>query len=147
MPGRTPASVRILLVDDNKAGLAARKSVLEELHYSATTCNDPEDALALFSRAQFDLVVVDYRMPRMNGTEFIEKARKVLPEAGYILLSGFVDGMGLTEQNTGADVVLPKSNNEIAHLVRNVARLVRRKAPRKPPASQRPASLRRKSAR
>ena len=53
-----------------------------------------------------------------------------------ILLSGFVEPLGLTEQNTGADAVIAKSSNEPAHLVRSVKRLVNR-ALRKPPARKR----------
>ena len=54
------------------------------------------------------------------------------PNARIILLSGFVEPLGLTEQNTGADAVITKSANEPAHLVRSVKRLVNR-AVRKPP--------------
>ena len=50
-------------------------------------------------------------------------------------LSGFVEPLGLTEQNTGADAVIAKSSNEPAHLVRWVKRLMNR-ALRKQPASQ-----------
>ena len=66
------------------------------------------------------------------------------PNARIILLSGFVEPLGLTEQNTGADTVIAKSANEPAHLVRWVKRLVNRIV-RKPPASQK-ASSRRTSA-
>jgi len=53
-----------------------------------------------------------------------------------VLLSGFVEPLGLTEENTGADVVLVKSSNEPVHLVRSVKRLVNSRTLRKPPASQ-----------
>ena len=56
------------------------------------------------------MVVTDYRMPRMNGVELIEKIRNVNPNARVILLSGFVDPLGLTEENTGADAVIAKSS-------------------------------------
>jgi CheY-like chemotaxis protein len=74
-------------------------------------------------------------MPRMDGAELIRRIRKLDPTARVILLSGFVDPLGLTEENTGADAVITKSSNEPAHLVRSVKRLVNRPA-RKPPASQ-----------
>ena len=57
------------------------------------------------------------------------------PNARVIMLSGFVEPLGLTEQNTGANAVIAKTSNEAAHLVRSVKRLVNRGA-RKPPASQ-----------
>ncbi len=121
------------MVDDNASGLAARKSVLEELGVTVTTAATPSEALALFEESPFDLVVTDYKMPRMNGVELIVRLRKLSASVPVILLSGFADSLGLNEDSTGADVVIMKSNNEVAHLVRSVSRLLRRK---KPPQSQ-----------
>ena len=71
-----------------------------------------EEGLKLFEAAKFDVVVTDYRMPRMNGVELIQRIRMVDPDARIILLSGFVEPLGLTEENTGADAVITKSANE-----------------------------------
>lgn len=128
------ANVRILLVDDNRDGLVVRRSLLEELGYCVEISGNGEDALRLFEAARFDVVVTDYKMPRMNGAELIEQIRKVDPNARVILLSGFVDPLGLTEQNTGADTVVEKSAREPVHLVRAVRRLLNRTALRKPAA-------------
>jgi hypothetical protein len=49
-----------------------------------------------------------------------------------ILLSGFVEPLGLTEESTGADVVLSKSAGEVGFLVRSVRRLLSRQPVRKP---------------
>lgn len=127
------APARILLVDDNQNGLTARKALLQELGATVVTSSSPAEALELFAERPFDLVVTDYKMPRMNGDEFIARLRKLAPAVSVILLSGFADSLGLNEDNTGADVVIMKSNNEVAHLVRSVARLLRKK---KPPQSQ-----------
>jgi len=125
---------RILLVDDNANGLAARKSVLEELGYSIVTCTSGADALEQFvSRDPFDLVVTDYKMPRMDGLELIGRLRKHTPGLPIVLISGYVDTLGMNEASTGADVVIQKSFNEVSQLVRSVNRLLRRK-PVKPQA-------------
>jgi CheY-like chemotaxis protein len=125
----------ILLVDDNPDGLLVRRSLLEELGYSVQIAVNGEEGLKLFETSPFDVVVTDYRMPRMDGKELIERIRKLDPNARIILLSGFVEPLGLTEQNTGADAVIAKSSHEPAHLARSVKRLVNRGS-RKPPASQ-----------
>lgn len=130
---RPPA--HILLVDDNKMGLSARKTVLEELGYCITTCSSGDDALAQLGSNRFELVVTDYKMPKMNGTELIQRIRKQELSVPVILLSGFADTMGLNEGNTGADVVIQKSSNEVGHLIRSVNRLLRRPS-RKPAGSQ-----------
>ena len=58
------ASVRsaILLVDDNKDGNLARRSVLEELGYTVVSAASGSEALDLVQKQDFDLVVTDYRM-------------------------------------------------------------------------------------
>ncbi|MGA3203715.1 MAG: response regulator [Bryobacteraceae bacterium] len=114
-------------MDDNKLGLSARKCVLEELGHRISTAANGVDALELFANFKFDLVVTDYKMPRMDGLELIRALRKTSPGLPVILISGFVDTLGLSEESTGADVVIQKSANEVAHLVRSVARLLRKK--------------------
>jgi CheY-like chemotaxis protein len=129
----------ILLVDDNRDGLLVRSALLAEVGCTVQIAPNGEEGLKLFKAADFDVVVTDYRMPRMNGVELIQKIRKVNPNARVILLSGFVDPLGLTEENTGADVVITKSSNEAAHLV---TLLVNRGASRKPPATQKSGQAR-----
>ncbi len=139
-PEAVPAA-RILLVDDNKLGLIARKSVLEELGHRITTANEGQEALEQFTRDSFDMVITDYKMPHLNGRELIERIREQGGDVPIILISGYVDGLGLTEANTGADAVIPKSAQEVPHLVRAVNRLLRRSAPkRKPAGTQRGAA-------
>jgi two-component system response regulator HydG len=133
---------RILLVDDNSLGLAARRSVLEELGHKVQTSGTPTEALDLCSKQRFDIVVTDYKMPKMNGIEFITRLRKLHPASAVILISGFTDTLGLTETNTGADVVLQKSNHEVTHLLRSVNRLLRKQQQpvKKPPSSHSPSA-------
>ena len=141
---KTPTSSTpyILLIDDNRDGLLVRRSLLEEVGCRVKIAINGEEGLKLFEAEKFDVVVTDYRMPRMDGAEVILRIRKLDPEARVILLSGFVDPLGLTEQNTGADAVISKSSNEPAHLVRSVKRLVNRPV-RKPIASEKAPSPRR----
>jgi CheY-like chemotaxis protein len=130
---------RILLVDDNAHGLSARKTVLEELGHRIATAASGAEALEQFANLKFDLVVTDYKMPRMDGPELIRSLRKQAPDLPIILISGYVDSMGLSEATTGADVVIQKSANEVSHLIRSVARLLRRKPSKKPVSSETPS--------
>jgi ATP-dependent Lon protease len=128
---------RILLVDDNSLGLVARRSVLQELGHRVFTSPNAAEALELCSKHNFDVVVTDYKMPKMNGIELIARLRKLHPGTSVILISGFADTLGLDEASTGADVVLQKSANEVAQLIRAVNRLLRKQhAPKKSAASQ-----------
>ncbi len=84
----------------------------------------------------FDLVITDYRMSPMDGLELIKELRERKFSSPIILLSGFADSIGLRAEDTGADVVIQKSANEITTLVRQTSRLVN---PKKPASSQRTA--------
>ena len=135
---RSPLSqpALVLLVDDNRDGLLVRRALLEEAGCRVQIAENGEEGLRMFEAGKFDVVVTDYRMPGMNGAEMIAAIRKIDPNARIILLSGFVEPLGLTEDNTGADVVIVKSANEPSHLVRSVKRLMNQSTPRKPPGTQ-----------
>jgi CheY-like chemotaxis protein len=138
-PSSCPRAVqpRVLLIDDSRHGLAARRSVLEEQGCAVVACDCPEQALAQFSEMMFDLIVTDFRMPQMNGTELIRMIRQQHPNVPVVLVSGMVEVLGLNEQNTGADAVVAKSAFEVSHMVRAVNRLLHRTAaPKKPVRSQ-----------
>ena len=79
---------RILLVDDNKMGLSARKSVLEELGYTITASACADEALTYFENDNYDLVVTDYKMPRMDGVELITRVRSHRPDVPVIMAEG-----------------------------------------------------------
>jgi CheY-like chemotaxis protein len=130
----------ILLVDDNGDGLIARRAVLEELGYRIFTARSGEEALEMCANRKFELIVTDYKMPKMNGIELIKRLRNSDSQARIIMLSGFVEPLGLDEKSTGADVVIAKSSGEVGHLVRSVRRLLARRVTKKPPASQKNAS-------
>ena len=130
-PGAT-----ILLVDDNPHGMVARRTVLEELGYTVYAGTNGQEALNVFQHQKVDLVITDFRMPNMDGVELITHIRQLRADLPIILLSGFVEPLGLTEESTGADVVLSKSAGEVGFLVRAVRRLLNRQPARKPLESE-----------
>lgn len=130
-PGAT-----ILLVDDNPHGMVARRAVFEELGYTVYTGISGEEALNVLQHQKVDLVITDFRMPNMDGVELITRIRQLRADLPIILLSGFVEPLGLTEASTGADVVLSKSAGEVGFLVRSVRRLLSRQLLRKPLESE-----------
>lgn len=128
-----PAS--ILLVDDNKHGLTARRLILVDHGYDVETALSGEEAWEIFQKRQFDIVVTDLRMSGMDGLELIRRIRAANAPTRTILLSGFAACLGLTEQSAGADEVLTKSNREVAELLRAVRNLAVR-PPRRGAGSQ-----------
>jgi CheY-like chemotaxis protein len=131
-PAPAHSGATILLVDDNPHGMVARRTVLEELGYKVYTGTSGQEALNVLQHQTVDLVITDFRMPNMDGVELITRIRQLCADLPIILLSGFVEPLGLTEESTGADVVLSKSAGEVGFLVRSVRRLLSRQPVRKP---------------
>lgn len=144
--GAANSRTRILIVDDNREGLIARRHVLHELGNEVAISQSSSDALELFRKEAFDLVITDLRMPSGSGLDLIREMRALRPEVPIVLISGFTDALGLDEETTGADAVIQKSATEIPQLVRAVNRLLR-KTQKKPARSQAgaPIAVRRKS--
>lgn len=82
---------RILCVDDEPLGLQVRKMVLEAQGYHVTTAPDGDLALRTLEKEKFDLVVIDFAMPGMNGGEVAKVIRETQPALPLILLSAYVD--------------------------------------------------------
>ncbi|MFM2364298.1 MAG: hypothetical protein RLZZ316_3200 [Bacteroidota bacterium] len=78
----------ILIVDDEKA---IRKTLGEILSYEGYTmeeASDGEEALKRFKEKTYDVVLCDIKMPKMDGMEFLEKAREANPDVPVIMISG-----------------------------------------------------------
>ena len=133
---RSQTSARILLVDDNHYGNSGRKTLLEQRGYSVDTSTSGEEALLLISQQRYDVIVTDFKMDGMCGTELIARLRASETTAALILLSGFAGCMGVTEENCGADAVLCKSSKEEEQLCRTVRLLLSRRTKKKPAASE-----------
>jgi CheY-like chemotaxis protein len=134
-------SVRILLVDDNKLGLMARKMILEEAGYGVESVLCGEEAWEIFQKTHFDIVVTDFRMGAMDGVQLIRLIRDSGSPARIVLLSGFAGCLGMTAESSGADEVIVKSNKEVPELLRAVRRLSAAPARRGPGSATPPPRL------
>ncbi len=81
---------KILLVDDESSVLNALRRELKD-HYEVETFDSPVDALKHCRDNAFDLVISDYKMPEMNGLEFLKQFGQMQPDASRMVLSGEAD--------------------------------------------------------
>ena len=79
----------ILCIDDDGALLEARKELLEISDYEVLTAQSGEQGLALFVSHPIDAVVLDYKMPGMNGDQVARQMRRVKPDVPILMLSGY----------------------------------------------------------
>ncbi len=81
----------LLFVDDEKFILKSLKRVFEETGYEILTAEDGQQGLRLMKDHDVSLILSDYRMPGLNGIEFLEQAREISPFATRIILTGYAD--------------------------------------------------------
>lgn len=79
---------RLLCVDDDLHFLVGFTAVLQSAGYSVVATNDPRQAFELATSAPFDLVVVDYDMPYLNGGELACRLKQHKRDLPVILFSG-----------------------------------------------------------
>lgn len=83
----------VLVVDDEEELAHLTVDNLQRLGYAATAFTSSEAALAAFEGApnEFDLVLTDERMPRMNGSALLAAMQATRPELPAVLMSGYAD--------------------------------------------------------
>ena len=79
----------ILLVDDEQLVRVATGEMLRELGHDVAEASSGADALGKLREGRFDIVVTDYKMPRMNGAELAERARAIRPNLPVLLITGY----------------------------------------------------------
>jgi two-component system response regulator AtoC len=80
---------RVLVIDDEKNMRHMLEVLLGKAGYSVETEPDGASALQLMDQSDFDFVLCDIKMPRMDGMAFLENAKKRYPEKTYIMMSAY----------------------------------------------------------
>jgi DNA-binding NtrC family response regulator len=114
---------RILIVDDDHAMRLALSESLESCGYSIEAAENGQDALGLFSKTGFDLVMTDMRMPGMTGIEVLKGVKNMSPETPVILITAYgTVGTAVEAMKEGAAefIMKPFSLEDIESAVKNV---------------------------
>ncbi|NMG31779.1 EAL domain-containing protein [Aromatoleum evansii] len=93
LPERT-----LLLVDDEPSIQSAVRRILRREGYTLLFAANPAEALELLARHPVGVVISDFRMPGMDGVQFLDKVRGLYPQSVRMILSGYAD----VEMITGA---------------------------------------------
>ncbi len=101
--------MKILVVDDDKAIRDFLKKSLEAEYFAVDTAEDGEEALALARISNYDLISLDWNLPKMSGREVCETLRRDGSTVPIIVLSVRTDTSSKAEiLNIGADDYLSK---------------------------------------
>ncbi len=129
----------LLCIDDQVEYLSVRKVFLESVGYRVATASSGMDGLLFVRRYPVDAIVLDYRMPDMDGGTVAREIRRTNHQVPIILLSGYAGEIPPEVQRTVTTVV-PKGLSAVALLEALRAAvpvpLQRRKIPVTPAALQ-----------
>ena len=84
----------ILIVDDDKFVLKALYMTLrraKQFKSNISAVYDVEEALQKLHDQDFDLVISDFSMPKMDGVRFLNEVKKIIPRAARMLITGYTD--------------------------------------------------------
>jgi len=93
---------RVLIVDDNENNRKILKRMLERKNIEVMECDSGLKALLLImDKSEFDVIIMDYHMPIMDGIETIRKMKKIIPDANnvapYVVLYSSSDDTNLQD--------------------------------------------------
>jgi two-component system, NtrC family, nitrogen regulation response regulator NtrX len=78
----------ILIIDDEKAIRKTLSEILSYEGYKIDEAGDGEEGFRKFREKEYDVILCDIKMPKMDGIEFLEKAKEANPDLPIIMISG-----------------------------------------------------------
>jgi len=105
---RRPAKkLRLLLVDDHVEVRSTTAAVLEDLGHTVEQASNGAEALeALKTReCDFDVLISDYAMPHLSGTDFLREAREICPDVPALIITGYAEAEAIHDRPQGVEIL------------------------------------------
>jgi CheY-like chemotaxis protein len=83
-------------------------ALLKDLGHDVKEAANGADALQLLKSGdcKYDLMISDYAMPHLSGTEFLREARKFCPEVGALIITGYAETDAVRDRPEGVEILL-----------------------------------------
>lgn len=91
------SEAKVLCVDDEPSVLSALKRVFMDEDYTFLTAQSGKEGIDILKTEDPQIIISDYRMPEMNGIDFLRQVRDIKPETVRIVLSGYADTASIVE--------------------------------------------------
>jgi CheY-like chemotaxis protein len=127
----------IICVYDNEQELSVLKFMLATNGYRVVSASNGQQAISLFAETPVDLVLADFAMPQMNGSQLVDRLKQIASHVPMILLG---DPQRMAGEMHAADALLAKKNCSPQELLERIKVMsARKRGPRK--GSQRLAPM------
>lgn len=117
----------VLYVEDEKESREQISDIFSLLFESLDTAFDGEDALEKYNMKEYDIVITDINMPRMNGIELTKRIKTLHPAQNIIIISAHNDSDYLLQAiNLGVDnfIIKPVQMQQLMQVLTKVANLI-----------------------
>jgi two-component system alkaline phosphatase synthesis response regulator PhoP len=102
-------NVRILIVDDDESITSSLSMLLDANGYKTDVAHTGKEAIEKANKSIYNLVVLDIKLPDVEGTRLLTSLRETSPKMRKIMLTGFPQlGNAVDSLNYGADAYLTK---------------------------------------
>jgi CheY-like chemotaxis protein len=107
-PSQTLRPLRVLLVDDHVEVRSTTAALLEDCGHEVRQAENGADALELMKKdyCRFDLLITDYAMPHLSGTDFLREARLLCPDVPALLITGYAEIEKIGDRPAGVEILL-----------------------------------------
>jgi CheY-like chemotaxis protein len=101
-------SLRILLVDDHAEVRSTTAAVLADSGHTVFEAENGVEALRMLKeeKCECDLLISDYAMPHLSGTELLEAARQLCPDIPALIITGYAEADAIADRPQGVEVLL-----------------------------------------
>lgn len=116
------SNIKILIVDDEQIVRDSLTHWFEEDGYQVESAEDGFDVLRNLEPGKYDIMLVDIKMPKLNGLELLEKVKEIDPECVVIMITAYASVPTAVQalKNGAYDYVTkPIDPDELSHLIQN----------------------------
>jgi CheY-like chemotaxis protein len=106
----------VLLVDDHAEVRTTTTAVLEDGGHKVFQAANGADALRVLKGqdCKWDLLISDYAMPHLSGTEFLREARQLCPDVPALIITGYAEADAISDRPDDVEILLkPFTTNDL----------------------------------
>jgi CheY-like chemotaxis protein len=107
-PASPSRKLRILLVDDHAEVRSTTAAVLADSGHEVVEAENGSTALELLKAGDcnYDLMISDYAMPHISGTDFLREARGYCPGVPALIITGYAEADAVSDRPEGVEILL-----------------------------------------
>jgi len=100
-------ALRIFLIDDHEEVRNTTAALLADLGHEIVEAASGAEALSEMQagRCEYDVIISDYAMPHLSGTEFLRKARELCPGVPALIITGYAEAEAINDRPDGVEVL------------------------------------------